>query len=177
MITLEHAVIRTADPDDAWAIRELHDREPRAAYLNRKREILLPTTDDLREMLRKKDTAVGLLAVEDRAGKILGLCALRGGQQETAHGEFLFLFGGDGYTRPEAAEALRYLCRHAFREKRMHKVMAQCLENEKDFRDLLIRHGFQSNGVQREVLYSQGRWYNIESLTLFAADYSDGATD
>jgi len=173
MITLDHAVIRTADSDDAYAILQLYGGAPKAAYLNRKREIVLPTVDELRETLSspKDPSSAQFLVVEDRSGEVRGFCALRGNPQQTAYGEILLLF--DSYEAPECSEALGYLCRQAFQEKRMHKVITQCLEDETPLRDLLIANGFESNGVQRHVLYAQGCWYNLETFSLFAPRHEE----
>ncbi len=176
MITGHHCAIRTADPDDARALSALYNGvAPKAAYLNRRREILLPTVDDLRESLSRKDrNASPLYVVEDLEGRIRGLCALSAGGTDIGYGEIFFLFlDEEDLSGPLAREALAYLCREGLREKRLNKVVAQSLETEPGYRHALVDMGFESNGVQREVLHTQGRYFDLETLTLHANAFRD----
>lgn len=176
MITGHHCIIRTADPDDARALSVLYNGAvPRAAYLNRRREILLPTVDELRESLSRKDrNAAPLYVVEDLEGRIRGLCALSAGGTDTAYGEIFFLFScEEDFAGPVAREALAFLCREGLREKRLNKIVAQSLETEPGYRQALVAMGFESNGVQREVLHTQGRYFDLETLTLAANAFAD----
>lgn len=181
MITGHHCVIRTADRDDARVLSRLYNGAvPRAAYLNRRREILLPTVDDLRETLAQQDrpNTSSLYIVEDLEGQLRGLCALNAGGIETAHGEIFCLFVcEEDYVTPEGREALAFLCRQGFSEKRLNKMVAQCLETETGYRQALTAMGFESNGVQREVLHTQGRYFDLETLTLFAHAFVDPFTN
>ena len=177
MITGLYCAIRTADPNDARALSALYNGAvPRAAYLNRRREILLPTLDDLRETLTQQNrpNPSSLYVVEDLEGLLRGLCALNTGGTETAHGEIFCLFHyEEDYVSPIGRETLAFLCRQGVREKHLNKVVAQCLETETGYRQALADMGFESNGVQREVLYTQGRYFSLETLTLYANAFAD----
>ncbi len=169
MITGEHSVIRMAEPDDAYELRRLYDPErPRSALLDRRREIMLPSVDELREGLARPEKSGVLYAVEDKTGGIRGFCSLRGASAELRYGEIILpLFEDADYREALAQEVLAYLCRLAFRDRRMNKVLAHCLGDETEWRALLAERGFRSNGVQRQVLWTLGRWHDIETLTLF----------
>lgn len=171
MITTAHGSIRTADFDDAPALLRLYDPAfPRSALLDIRREPILPNEDDLREMLNRKEVQQGMLfAVEDGEGLVRGFCSLRGVSPEAAFGEVAVMFiEAEDHDTPLAAEAAEFLLERAFDRLRLHKVVAHCLESETALRRLLVRHGFESSGVQREVFFSLGRWHNLETFSRFA---------
>ncbi len=174
MITGEYGVIRTAEQDDAVALKRLYDpSQPRSALLDRKRELLVPTLDELRELLNHKESKRGVFyTVEDRCGEVHGFCLLRGAQPEVSYAEFVVMFFEDAdYATPLADETFGFLAQRAFVQLKLNKVVAQCLDGEAAYRDFLVCHGFESEGVQRDVLFNQGRWYSLESLQLSAVSY------
>lgn len=173
MIQGTYTYIRTTDPDDAPALYGLYDmRRPRAALLDMRREPLMPTRDELREMLGRKEAARGaFFTIEDRTGAIIGFCGVRGASLEARFAEAtLMMCRESDCATPEADEALAFLRSRGFEWLRLHKLVAHCLDRESELRGALMRHGFVSEGVQREVLYAAGRRHNLEVLSLFAAD-------
>jgi len=173
MITGTHAHIRAADSDDAPALLRLHGGPHwRAALLDQKRDPLLPTLDELTETLGRKEAQQGAFyAVEDKAGRVRGYCGLRGMNAESAFAEITILFDEDTlYAAAFADEVFAFVRERAFVRARLHKIMVQCLESEAGLRSFLLRQGFQSNGVQREVFFAGGRYWDIESFCLFAPD-------
>lgn len=170
MITGEHSVIRMAEADDAYELKRLYDSPaPRSALLDRRREVPTMSVDEVREgLVRHEKFGGALYAVEDKVGVVRGFCTLRGVQVEMSYAEMLFMFFEDeDYDSPLADEAYAYLHKSAFDNKRLNKVLAHCLDNEAGYKRMLERHGFASNGIQREVLWSQGRWHSLEMMTLF----------
>ena len=173
MIVHEHSVIRTADPDDAAGLVGLYSPHyPRALFLDHRRDLQAPSLTEVREALRRKEAKMGLFfVVEDKEGCIRGFCSMRNPNPETLFSEILFGFSDmEDYARPIASEVMGFLKHRAFVERRLRKLVAQCLENETAYRELLIREGFESNGVQREVLYTLGRYHDLETLTLYPKD-------
>lgn len=180
MITCEHCIIRTAEQDDAAALRRLYDTtRPRSALLDRRREMLVPSVDELREVLNHKEAKRGVFyAVEDRTGVIRGFCTVRGIHPEAAYAEFVVMFHNDAdYDLSLADEACSFLTDRAFRLMRLNKVTAQCLDCEAAYRDFLVRHGFRTDGVQRDVFFTLGHWFNMESLSLLQAEHEAAATE
>ncbi|HIJ65798.1 MAG TPA: GNAT family N-acetyltransferase [Candidatus Hydrogenedentes bacterium] len=174
MIPCQHGVIRTADPDDAHTLKQYYDSVgPRAAKLDRKREVVTPTTDELQELLTRKENEMGgLYAIEDRGGRVQGFCSLRGVSRERRMGEALLMLIEDRfYAQPLAAEALDFLLDFAFNTLFLNKLAAHCLENETAARELLIRAGFESEGTQRDVVFTEGRWHDLEAFACFRRNY------
>lgn len=171
MIQGQYAVIRSADVDDAPALHALYDpAQPRAALLDPQRELFLIGEDDARELLAAKPAQMAPInAVEDSEGNVRGFCGFRGVDQEALYASWMLLYlDAADYEAPMTKEVVEYFLSDGFRRLHLRKIMAQCLDWEGAYRDALIRHGFESNGVQREVLYSQGRWHDMETFDYLA---------
>jgi RimJ/RimL family protein N-acetyltransferase len=173
MIRGTHAVIRTAEADDAAAFRRLYESEdPRSALLNRHREIVTPSNDELVELLdQSAQRMTPFYVIEDPEGSVCGFCALRSAVQlreATFYAEMICLFFDDNYETPMADEVFAWITRMGFEDMSLQKIIAHCLGCETALRAWLTGKGFESSGVQRDVLFTQGRWHNIETCTLHA---------
>jgi len=171
MISGTHTYIRSAEPDDAPVLFAAYDLErPRSCLLDGKREPLIPTRDELREVLGRKEAAQGTFyAVEDSAGRVRGFCGLRGVNPEACFGEVYFLLlDEEDYGRPLAGEVFAFVCGRAFARLGLHKVVAHALDSEVALRAFLVAHGFESGGIQREAVYARGRRHHLETFSLFA---------
>ena len=167
VIAGQHTFIRGTELDDVPAFSRLYQAGTlRAGLLDARREPVLPTRDELRELLSRKEIADGgFYTVEDRTGEIQGFCTLRGVNSEARYAEFsLVLLDPALYATPLADEAAGFLYERAFVRAGLNKVVAYCLEGERELADFLRAQGFESAGVQRDVLYAQGRWHALEAL-------------
>jgi RimJ/RimL family protein N-acetyltransferase len=177
----KHGVIRSAGPDDAAFLRQLYrpDR-PIAGLLDDKREVAVPTWDELREALgtnTQTRQANWLNAVEDLNGDVRGFCALRASPLEQYYGLIIGMFlDEDDFDSPLAEEAGAFLVMEAFQRKRLHKVVAYSLEHEAGFRRWLLRIGFTPDGRQRDVLWAAGRWFGLDAFSLFNGQGRAAAT-
>ena len=136
--------------------------------MDQKREYIIPTTDELRELLGGVKNMGGVLnAVEDLSGNVRGFCTVRSAPGEMPVGQFALMMLDEGdYARPIMDDIMNYLVAEAFQRRGQHKVMVYRLDYETKIRDLYLAHGFESDGFQREVLFAGGRWLDLESLTL-----------
>lgn len=182
MITTEHCVLRTAEPDDAPDMFRLYDTgKPRGCLLGSKREVIAPTVDELREILRPGEGRPQVFyAVEDRDGVIRGYGGLRtGGPEDNHYGELIVVMHeDDDLATPTALEAWEWLRHRAFRSLLWRKGVANILSCETAQREWLIERGFESCGVQREVVFTGGRWLDAETLVIFNREtYPDMGRD
>jgi len=178
MIKNAHTVIRSAEPDDAPALKNVYDAEtPRSSLLDQRRELNSPTRDELREVMSQKEMGKAIFyTVENTQGEIIGFCSLRGLNQEVQFSEFVVIFIEESaFLTPAAGEVYDFLTRLAFQRMKINKVVAHCLESETEYRKFLIQHGFQSAGLQRDVVFAKGRWFGLEALTLTAAQWAGAA--
>ena len=173
MITVEHGYIRFSEADDVPFLRQLYLEKPRrAALLDTRREPIMPSAQELREMLARKDAVQGLMyTVEDNTGMLKGWCGLRGINYEARYAELVLLFAsGESYGDALADETLDYLLGRAFRHFMLHKVLVLCLNTEPELRAYLKRKGFIHAGAQRQALFSGGVWNDLNMFTLSAPD-------
>lgn len=166
MIIGTHTFIRGTEPDDVPALAALYRIGVlRAGLLDGRREPLLPNRDELRELLSRKEIIEGgYYTVEDKTGAIQGFCSLRGMNPEARYAEFsLILIEPAAYDTPLADEAAAFLLDRAFTRTGLRKVVAYCLEAERELARFLARQGFALAGVQRDVLHAGGDWHAIEA--------------
>ena len=172
MIIGEHSVIRTGEPDDAYALMRLYDPgRPHSFLLGPHREVVVPTADELREVLARRDIVTGsFFVVDDKEGEVRGCAVMRAARIESEFAEVIVGLADDAeYGTPLADEALSYIRYLTLVEKKLNKIVANCLLTEQPYRDLLVRNGFQSDGVQRQIMYTLGRYHDLETLSLFRA--------
>jgi len=173
MINTGHGYIRTTDPDDAPAFARLYDPlgPPRAAALDLRREPILPSVDEVREMLARQETRQGAVyTVENREGEVRGFCSVRGVNAEAAFGEMAVMFADPAdYAAPLAEEAAHFLFERAYARQRLAKLIGHALDGECELREFFARLGFEHCGVQREVLHARGRWHDLETFSHFKA--------
>ncbi len=171
LITGTHSYIRGTESDDVHALSELYHADTlRAGLLDGRRERLLPSHEELRELLGRKEIAEGAFyTVEDTQGAIRGFCSLRGLNPEAGFCEYsLLLLDSATYASEIAEETSAVMLERAFVRLGLRKVVAHCLCCERDFAALLNRLGFTSAGVQRQVLYAGGAWQDLEAFERFA---------
>lgn len=178
MISGTHIRIRLAEADDAPFIHRLYvTGPPKAALLDARREMPLPATRDIREMLEKKDALRGLIySIENKEGCLCGFCALRGLNYEVRYAEVALVFQEEGlYCDDSAEEAWGFLLERAFRQYGLVKVIALCLDVEQGLRVSLEQRRFALCGIQREALYAAGHWRDLATYVLHQQAYATGA--
>ncbi len=169
MITSEHGHIRATEEDDSPWFHQLYATgAPRFAMLDLKREPMMPTLLEVRETLGSKEAARSQsFTLETPEGEIVGFLALRGLNQETGFCEVTpLLLDEAAASSPLSHWAMDYALERAFSVMRLRKVTAHALCREAHLRTFLESRGFTCDGVQREVLFSQGRWMDVLCYSL-----------
>tara|TARA_R110001592_G_scaffold169516_4_gene406081 strand:+ start:2165 stop:2710 length:546 start_codon:yes stop_codon:yes gene_type:complete len=169
MIRGEHSFIRGTEQDDVEALFGLYAPGVlRAGLLDARREPLLVTRDDLRDLLTRKEIADGsFYTVESKTGAIVGFCSIRGLNTDARFAEYGIQFTDtDCYGADLAREVHDFLLDRAFKRLGLRKVIAHALTEETAMVEFLRGKGFMSAGVQREILFSQGTWHHLETLVL-----------
>jgi RimJ/RimL family protein N-acetyltransferase len=170
MIECGHVIIRSAEYDDAESLWGLYTPGlPRTFQLGPNLELRHPTIDELRMLLEDPEQKLGdFFVVEDLEGNVLGCAVMRSATGDSPYAEALFAFFDEAnYGGPAADETFEFVKRQAFAIKKRLKLVAHCLDTEPAYRAFLVRHGYQSDGVQRGVIYARGQYHDLESLSLF----------
>jgi ribosomal-protein-alanine N-acetyltransferase len=154
---------------------ETRDYESWAALRAESRAFLTPweptwPEDDLtrsafRRRLRRyaedlaRDEAHPFFIFEARSHRLLGgltLSNVRRGVAQTA--TLGYWMGAPHAGRGHMTRAVAAVCRHAFTQLRLHRIEAACLPSNAPSRALLLRNGFQPEGLARAYLKIDGRW-------------------
>jgi len=170
MITCDHIVIRSAELDDAEGLWRLYNPDkPRTFQLGPNLELRTPTIDELKTLLDDPERKMGeIYIVEDLEGLVLGCAIMQSAGSNTPYSEAMFAFNDEAiYNTPAADEAFAFVRKQAFTIKKRRKLIAHCLDTEPTYRAFLIRHGYTSDGIQRELIYAGGQYHDLESLSLF----------
>lgn len=180
MIIGEHTYIRTADPDDAEALLGVYlCDKPRSFMMDARREFQYPTLDELRQLLGRKEIRTGALyVVEDKRGIVRGCVTLKTPMQEVSYSELVVVFLEPGdYMGALADETMAFVENTAFTLRKLRKIVTQCLETEEDYRELLVRNGYSSDGCQREVVFAEGRYLDLETFTRYNEQFEEHVHD
>lgn len=175
MITTEHCIIRTAETDDAATLCAAFDPDhPLAFFVGGGRELNRPSVDEICAAILESQKRVNenLYVFEDTMGVIRAFGAVRSSGREEAFGEFSYapVDRGD-YSGALVDVAYDFIFRLGFERLHLNKLMAHCiLPCEVGLRQSLADHGFVSTGIQRQVVYTQGKYYDLEALQIFRRD-------
>jgi RimJ/RimL family protein N-acetyltransferase len=166
VISSPHGFIRATEEDDSPFFFQLYDAAaPRFALLDQRREPLLPTMLEIRETLGSKEAGRSQsFTMEHPNGDVAGFMVLRGLNQESGYCELTPLLLNDAdHDAPLTAWALGFILDRAFNIMRLRKLSAHTLCREAALRAFLDRHAFACDGVQREMVFSQGQWFDVIS--------------
>lgn len=163
-------MIRSSEADDAVALKRVYiSGSMRCSLLDQRRELSMPTLDELREAMASKEMGRGIFyAIEDLDGVVRGFCSVRGATIETLFAEaVVMLIDVADYATPLADEVFDFVERQAFERLGLNKLVAHCLDSETEYRDWLTRHGFLCDGIQRDSVFTGGHWRAIEAYSFF----------
>ena len=170
MIVGQHTVIRSSEADDVHFLMQVYEANPfRSSLLDARRELIVPTLDELREVMVRAESGRGaMFAVEDLTGRVRGFCSVRGPNMEYRFAEaIVMLIDETDYALPFTSDIAAFLESQAFERFNLNKLVSHALETETAFQDWLTRHQYGFDGVQREVLYTHGRWLGIAAFSRY----------
>ena len=117
MIVGQHTVIRSAEADDVHFLMQVYEANPlRSSLLDARRELIIPTLDELREAMGRADSGRGTMnVVEDMEGRARGFCSVRGPNMEYRFAEaVVMLIDEADYALPFTSEIADFLESQAF---------------------------------------------------------------
>lgn len=175
-IETERLLLREPTPDDTDALFALMGPE----HSWQKQAVEAPSVDDTREYIRQYFLRRGtdemrflyfFVAVpKDDPGRIVAQASL----QLTAPRIASFGFGVDaGQTRRGfGSEIACRMLAFGFGEARLHRIQASvAVENEASSR-LLQKIGMRREGVARDCIFAQGRWWSEAQYALIEDEFS-----
>ena len=105
-------------------------------------------------------------------GKLIGVAYIADISEHNQHCTISITIGdrdywGKGYGR----DALRVVLRYCFDVLEMHRVSSQTFEYNEAWKSLVEWAGFTKEGIERDYLYREGRYWDKERYSLLEAEY------
>ena len=115
-----------------------------------------------------------IFAIKTHDGDYLGNLELRDIELISGRAEVGIILGeaqaqGQGY----GTEAVRLVCRFAFRELRLHRLFARVLEHNKRAQNTFRRCGFVQEGAERQAHFAGGRHWDVILYGLLRQEFKD----
>jgi RimJ/RimL family protein N-acetyltransferase len=138
-----------------------------------------PSLENLRSWLDENRASGSLTwAIRDESGTLIGYCDVFGISREHRHAELALMIGerdswGHGYAR----ESLTVLLDHLLAPERdggagLHKVSLAVFAENQAARRVYSACGFKEDGVLREDMYYDGKWYDQILMSILEHEFA-----
>lgn len=117
---------------------------------------------------------VKMYSIKTPEGEYLGNIELRDLDLRSGRAEVGILIGErNWWGQGVGTDAIRALCRFAFRDLRMHRLYARVLEINPRARRAFEKCGFQEEGRERQCHFHDGKFWDAYLLGLLSHEWSD----
>jgi len=168
--------IRRARPDD-WKFHDAGYNSEERFFTDCEQE--LPTSEDgWKEgwenyiKSRENDNTWICLAIETLDGAYMGGCNIHGIDER--NGTFGIFLGTWAEDKRHAIAALRLMLDYAFNERRLNKCSNYFMDSDTDSMTVYEAVGFQKEGVKRQQVFHQGRYWDEIHYGLLAEEFNAG---
>ena len=126
------------------------------------------------EWLSKHKENNYMFSIIENNGKIIGACGLLYVNWISRYADFSFYIGdGNEYCEgPRSYDACKMLIDYGFKELNLNKVWMELYEfDEKKIKFFESSFNFKKDGILRENLYTEGKYYDSYIFSLLKKDY------
>ena len=81
------------------------------------------------------------------------------------------LFGNEHHGKGYARDAVMALMEYAFNELRLHRIEGSIIETNEPSKKLYEKCGWKVEGVKREAVFKNGRYYDELQVAILKSDY------
>jgi RimJ/RimL family protein N-acetyltransferase len=122
-----------------------------------------------------KDFSVGkgyaFSIVLKKSNNLIGVIDFFKVNKDTKKAELRYWIGkkywGLGYTQ----EAVNLILKFGFSELKLHRISASHFQENEASGKVLLRTGFQLEGIMRDAVLKNGKWYNAVQYSILEQDY------
>jgi RimJ/RimL family protein N-acetyltransferase len=115
-----------------------------------------------------------MFGVENKQGKLIGVCGLTWINWKDRNAEASIYIGERDWQRKGAAtDALRNLIKYGFETLNLHRIYAIIYEFNKASIELFEKCGFRFEGRSREAHYIEGRYWDELIYSLLYGEYHE----
>ena len=126
------------------------------------------------EEIRKSKNDVVLGIVDKETDTLIGIIELRGINLFSRKTEYIILIGEkDFWEKGYAKEATYLIIKYAFDKLNMNKIWLGVNEQNTRAVKLYENFGFKKEGVLREEIYRNGRYYNAIRMGLLKSEFKE----
>ncbi len=172
----ERLILREITSDDALAVFQL-----RSDYQVTRYNLGAPYTHisqarrlvrQIREDYAKQDTLRWAITLQGGSGRLIGMCGYNYWHRRDRRASIGYDLARAYWQQGIMTEALRAMLRFGFTRMDLNRIEADCtVENEASAR-VLLRLGFQPEGVQRDQYFEEGRFWDLRLFALLRRDYA-----
>ena len=114
------------------------------------------------------------IVVDRGTGPAIGWCGLHDVSPQHRHAELAVFVGDQSYLgRGYGTDAVRTLCRLAFRRMNLTRVTLSVFPGNAAAIGTYERLGFVREGVRRKAFWKRGEWHDLISMALFSEDFRE----
>ena len=173
-LTTDRLVLRQMTHDDADAIMALFSAPEVLEFLNQSptdtREKALELIGWLNSLFDKHESVQWAITLRED-DQLIGTCGNYGWDRDDRHVDIgyhvLPLHWNQGY----ATEAAHAVIRWSFNNLNVHRIQADCTDGNIASERVMLKCGFQLEGIWRESCWEHGRFVNIKQFGLLRREY------
>ena len=124
------------------------------------------------EQSKNQNSDIQLAIVDAKSGAYLGIVGLHTINWFSRHTEFRILIGDKSYWgKGYGAEACQLIVSYAFEALNMNKVWLGVNADNKRAHDSYLKCGFKTEGILRQELYRNNKYYDVVRMSLLKVEY------
>ena len=113
-----------------------------------------------------------MFGVINNKKKLIGVCGLTYIDWKNKHAELSLYLNLDNWqTSKEAKDTIIALMKYGFEEINLHRLWAEVFSIAKKNLSLIKKLGFVKEGIFREKLWREGKWWNSEIYSILSSEY------
>ena len=119
----------------------------------------------------KAESGFAFFIHENRGGQLVGSITVSNVRRGVVQSANIGYWTGEPHLRKGyMGEAVQIALDFCFRRLQLHRVEAACLQDNDASRSLLLKAGFQPEGLARKYLCIAGRWQDHETFAILRTD-------
>ncbi|PCJ52408.1 MAG: hypothetical protein COA79_23960 [Planctomycetota bacterium] len=113
-----------------------------------------------------------VFCIEDKISKKMIGCIGLGLNYRFDSGDVFFWIGANFRKQGNCSEALAIVLNFAFTSLKLNRIEAQCFEFNDGSKNILLKNGFQFEGVKRDAVKKNGNYENLCQFSILGKEFS-----
>lgn len=114
-----------------------------------------------------------MFGILDKKNNLIGVCGLTYIDWKNRHSEISIYIAKAGWQKTkESRNTLSVIMKYAFGELGMHRLWAEIYGIAADTIKLFQMAGFKEEGILRDTIFREGKWWNSHLYSILALEFS-----